>query len=734
MTVLMPTTDSVTRSLIGHEPPQPFDSGPDELDLSAGLRLLRRRIGMIAAITGLLTLACIPLILGLKPTYHAESRLMIYSPLASTLGTGDAGQGSALNINSETERLYSRPIAQRVIADLGLADLEEFNPALREASILGKLRNAMRGLVDGGAAAAGDSDGIERIIPEYYQALNIRRDGVSDVIQIGFNSRDPKLAAAVPNKILGVYLDEREAGTKGRFSSAEEWIRQRLADQKARVNAAREAAARYGKAVGAVSNDAQAEQIRAVADLNGRSAKIVQGKAELAATISALEAAGSDGDIGKIAVPEGIGSLQRDLRALDEELDQLLLTYGNNAEEVIDQRAKISKAKTDLNFEIGRYLQAQRAKLAGFSQQERSVKSALVVAREQLSRSTTAQTELTHLVRVADMEQAAFDKLEDQNRALVAQAALPAVEVEMLSPATVPLQPQGRGRLFYLIGAMLAAISIATTVAILREMMDKSVRSHEQLQAIADIVPVGQVPALSERAGKTMPMVFGDSEGGVFAEAVRSMIMALKQVHGGKLPQSIMVTSAHGGEGKTLIARSLAIELVASGHKVLLVDGDLRGGDLGTLFKSGVKVGLNEFLTGQAGLGDIVYHHAKSGIDFIPRGNPSLNRRPHLPDMQEIVKLAKENGQILVLDSASLLSSTDTVYLASLAERSILVVQWAQTTHRAVEAAAQRLRNIRRSEILIAINNINIRRHALYGFKDSEMFMDTTKRFYAISA
>jgi Mrp family chromosome partitioning ATPase len=178
----------------------------------------------------------------------------------------------------------------------------------------------------------------------------------------------------------------------------------------------------------------------------------------------------------------------------------------------------------------------------------------------------------------------------------------------------------------------------------------------------------------------------------------------------------------------------LAIELVASGHKVLLVDGDLRGGDLGTLFKSGVKVGLNEFLTGQAGLGDIVYHHAKSGIDFIPRGNPSLNRRPHLPDMQEIVKLAKENGQILVLDSASLLSSTDTVYLASLAERSILVVQWAQTTHRAVEAAAQRLRNIRRSEILIAINNINIRRHALYGFKDSEMFMDTTKRFYAISA
>jgi Mrp family chromosome partitioning ATPase len=214
-------------------------------------------------------------------------------------------------------------------------------------------------------------------------------------------------------------------------------------------------------------------------------------------------------------------------------------------------------------------------------------------------------------------------------------------------------------------------------------------------------------------------MVFGHSGGGVFAEAVRATAMALKQANAGKVPYSVVVTSAHSGEGKTLVARSLAIELVAAGHRVLLVDGDLRCGDLGSLFKSGVKVGLNEFLTGQAELAEIVHHHANSGIDFIPRGDPSLHQRPHLADIAEIVKLARANGQIVIFDSAPILTSTDTVQLAGMADLTLLVVRWAKTSQRAVEGAAQRLRSIKRSEILVAINNVDLRKHALYGFRDS---------------
>lgn len=718
MTVLMPATGRVPTSLMRREPPNPFESGQDEFDLMACLRLVRRQLAMIVAVSALLTLAAFPVILGLKPVYHASSRLMVHAPLAAAMDTADTGSGRVLNIASEMERLSSRPIAEQVIGDLRLDQRAEFNPALRKVSLLSMARTMLRGLIDSKTNGPAAPEGIDRIIPEYYHALDVRRDAGSDVIQIGFASQDPELAAAVPNRLLDIYLDERRANARNDLDAAVGWVRQRIAGQQARVETARAAANRYREAVGIVSNDAQAEELRSLADLNSRLADVARGKAEVSAKISALEA--GDGDaIGRIDVPDSIGTLQRKLSMQHKELDKLLQTYGERADEVVDLRGEMLKVQADLDFEVGRYLQAQRAKLTTLEWQERSAREALAGANARLERSAAAQTELTRLLRVAETEQAALDKLEDQERALVAQAALPAVEVEVLSAATVPLDPQGRGRLFYLLGAMLASISIAVSVAFVREMMDGSLRSHEQLHGVANIAPAGLLPRLSERAGKNLPLVFGHGEGGAFAEAVRAMVMALRQANAGKFPASVLVTSALGDEGKTLVARALAIELAASGKSVLLVDGDLRGGDLGSLLKSGVKQGLNEFLTGEADLAAVIHRHANSGIDFIPRGNPSLHQRPHMADMAEIVDFAKASGRLLIIDSAPILSSTDTAHLASMADVTLLVVKWGKTGRRAVEAAARRLEGLNKSETLIVVNNVNPKRHALYAFADS---------------
>lgn len=719
MTVLMPASARVPQSLARREPPGPFDTRADDFDLTASLRLLRRRLPMIAIITVVLTALALPFILQVKPVYHAASRLMIHSPLASTL---EASQVSPLNITSETERLLSRPIAERVIKELDLADREEFNPALRSPSILGSARAALRSIFVSDPDGADRAEGMERIIPEYYHALDVHRDAGSDVIQIGFDSQDRELAAAVPNKLLDIYLEERKVSAQSGLNAAMGWVQQRILEQQGRVSAAREAAERYRQAVGAVSNDAQAEDIRSVADLTSRLADIERGRAEVVATISALETK-DDEIIRQVAVPDAVGAIQRKLSTQNKELDELLQTYGERADVVIQLRADMLKVRADLDFELDRYLQAQRAKLMTFERQEGSTKIALADARERLSRSTLAQIELTRLERVADAEQATLDKFEDQDRALAAQTALPAVEVEVLSAASVPLLPQGRGRLFYLIGTLLASLSIAVTAAFLREMMDNSVRSHEQLEGIPNIAPAGLLPTLSERGGKKLPLMFGNSEGGAFAEAVRSTAIALRHANGGRFPDSILITSAHSGEGKTLMALSLAIELTAVGQNVLLVDGDLRHGDLGSLLKSGAKPGLNEFLTGQAKLADIIHHHSNKRIDFIPRGDPALHQRPNFADIAEIAQLAKANGRVLIVDSAPVLASADTTYLAGLTDMTLLVVQWAQTTRRAVESAVHRLEAASKSETLIAVNNVNVKKHKMYGFRDAEALL-----------
>lgn len=727
-----PSDRNVSLSSMRYEPRFQVEAKSDDLDLTSGLRLLRRRIVMIMALTTLFMVPAISAISGLKPSYHAESRLIIHRPLATTLSAEEAGRNDPLDLSSELERLLSRSTAERVIRDLRLEERPEFNPALREASLLDRVRAKLRGLVDKEKPSLPVRSSIEPIIPEYYKALRVWRDGQGDVIQIGFDASDPELAAAAPNRLIKIYLEERKNSIRARLDAAEVWLRQRIAEQQDRVKTARDTADRYQETMSVVSNDgAQDEQIKSMTDLNDQQAKIEQSRAEIEATIAALEAA-DDAPLAlqNISVPDSIGAMERDLRGQQQDLERFLETYGNNAEAVIELRAKILKSRLRLGVAVDRYLQSMRAKLTALDREGDAIRSALAAAHEQRSRSALARTELVRLQRIADREQTALDELEGQRRALAGQAMLPAAEVEVLSPAAVPLAPQGRGRLFYLVGALLASISIAVTAAFVVEMLDKTVRSFDQMAGMARVVPAGFIPRLGRKGRKNPSMLLGHNQDGMFDEAIRTVVISLKQSNGGKLPNSIVVTSAHSGEGKSLVARSLAIELTTSGSPVLLVDGDLRHGNLDSFFKSGLRYGLNEFLGGQVGIRDVIHRHLQSGVDFIPAGNANLHRRPHLSDMTKIIEMARASGRIVIFDSAPVLASTDTMHLTALAERTLMVVRWAKTSRRAVEFSVQHLQTSRNVEISIAINNVKPKRHALYNFSDSELFVPSLRKYH----
>lgn len=729
----LPPDRNLPISPMRYDPRFQVETKADNFDLSSAFRLVRRRMVMIIAITVLVMVPTAIIISGFKPTYQAWARLIVHQPLASSLGADDSSHSDLLDAKSETERLLSRSIAERVVRELRLNVRPEFNPALREISFIDRIRATLRGLFDTEKPTSPERDNIDAIIPEYFRALGVWHEDKSDVIQISFTSNDPKLAAAVPNRVISIYVDERKDSVGGRLDSAEEWIRRRITEQQARTVIARDAARNYQESMDVVSKeDAQDERIKSLIEITGREGKIEESRVEVRATISALEAADNTSvAVQNIAVPDSITTIQRDLRAEEQDLARLLQTYDGNAEAVVDLRGKILESRSNLDLATKQYLQTMRAKLSALDHESEAIQSILTVAHEKRTRDAMVQTELTRLQRIADNEQTALDKLEDQRRDLAAKAMLPGAELEVLSPASVPLVSQGRGRLFYLVGALLAAISGAVTAAFVIEMSDRSVRSFDQIAAMARTIPAGLIPSRPRKENPTT--LFEHMQVRMFDEAIRTVMLSLKQSNGGKLPNSIVVTSAHSGEGKSLVARSLAIELAAAAIPVLLVDGDLGRGKLDSFFRSGLAHGLNEFLNGQTDIRDIVYHHP-SGIDFIPSGTFSLQRRVRSNGLAEIIEMAGAAGQIVIFDSAPVLASADTVHLTALAERTLAVVRWGKTSRRAVEFSLQQMKSSRNSEIVIAINKVNPKKHALYNFSDSELFSKSLMKYYILKS
>ena len=156
-----------------YEPRFQAETRSDDFDLASGLRLLRRRMVLIVCLVVPLMMVATVMILGMQPSYHAESRLMIHAPLAKSVNSDDSGN-DPLNVASETERLRSRSVAERVIRDLRLDERAEFNPELRQPSLISEIKASLRQLVDSGKPPVPQQDRLEPIIEESFRSLGSR--------------------------------------------------------------------------------------------------------------------------------------------------------------------------------------------------------------------------------------------------------------------------------------------------------------------------------------------------------------------------------------------------------------------------------------------------------------------------------------------------------------------------------------------------------------------------------
>lgn len=711
--------------------PPPMTPDQDELDALGIVRLIRRRFWQIVGVAALVVALALPLILGIKPTYYAGSRLLIQNPLTTALASSAEDRMVRLNLTTEVERMLSRDVAAQVIQGLGIDASPEFNPALREGSWIDRIRVAVRGiLVADPAEISGPPVGkLDQVIAEYLAALSVAREPMSDVVSIGFVSEDPALAAAVPNALLDVYLTEREASLAQDIQRADDWLDVRIAEQTARVEAAEAALEAFEASSGLASGDPLTRANQVVAALVTTRADLEGRRFELTATLAEIEAA--PGPAAQVALIESaaIEELDRDLRLRRNELERLLRTYGANHASVVAASSAVEGTEVEIEAEIDRHVQSMRAKLALLDLQDGAIATQLVDATEMISGLAAAVSRRDELRRIVDAEQATLERLQEQGRALAAEGKLPVADVEVLSPATPPEAPIGRGRLFYLVAATLVAGMLGLTIAAALEFLDRSVRSFQQLQNMAGLTEGVMVPAVSRRIAGSLAGLVDRGHEGRFGEALRALVLALKQTNEGRLPGNVLITSPLPGEGKSLIAAALAVEVAASGQRVLLVDGDSVHGSLHRWFGGRESSGFAEFLRGEAELNDIIRHDDASGVDYIARGFRAPGRLRESDRLDELIKAAKDSGRLLIFDSSPIFASVETTRLAMVVERTLLIIRWGRTRRDAVESAMQQLRTGNSAEMLGVINMVNPRRHGLYGFKESESYSSALRRY-----
>ncbi len=185
-------------------------------------------------------------------------------------------------------------------------------------------------------------------------------------------------------------------------------------------------------------------------------------------------------------------------------------------------------------------------------------------------------------------------------------------------------------------------------------------------------------------------MVTGDDyvmEG--FREVRTNLTHALKDSPSG----IISITSAGPGEGKTTTLVGLAIALSDAGHRVAVVDADLREADLTELLGLAGHVGLADALAGRCGLDDIVVTPSSMPLEVIPAGYPCRHPSDLLSadGAEKILLQLSKLYDFILMDTPALMAFTDAAVTATHSDAVVIVARYGDLAESELESAVEKL-------------------------------------------
>ena len=306
------------------------------------------------------------------------------------------------------------------------------------------------------------------------------------------------------------------------------------------------------------------------------------------------------------------------------------------------------------------------------------------------------------------------------------------VDISVTSRAALPTSPFFPPKALYLaVGALLGFI-LGVGAAVLRELLDTRIRDDGAAEAIVGAPVLGRIP--HDSSASKRPLVVVDDADSPKAEAYRRLRTNLRVVTLDSDRRSLLLTSAVPGEGKTLLAANLGLSFAQAGHRVVLVDADLRRPRLGRLLGLEPAPGLSDLLSenmpeSRLMSGDLpeaaLHREQQLPLEVLTSGSPAPNPSELLGSdgFAALLEGLTRRGDFVILDTPALLSAGDAAVIARLTAAAVLVVaRVASTRAGQLDAAAEALRAVGEYPVGAVLNGLpaSTGREYSYGSKTAK--------------
>jgi polysaccharide biosynthesis transport protein len=708
---------------VGFTPPVKIDTKPVErtLDLRKHLNFVWRRWMFIACVTAFALLIAVINLLRATPLYTAATQVLLEQreKAPALEGTVYDSRFDYSYMDSQVAIIESDSLLRRVVIKERLAP----NPKESQAAAANS---------DAQASAEGAiRDGINRL----RGALAVSRGGsgsgsvnLSRILKIAVTWEDPVRAGQLANAVADAYVVDQLDARLESAKRASGWLSDRLIELRQQLGDSEEAVAEFRKEHGLTrSGPTIALNEQQLSELNSKLITARTEAAEKKARVDFIaDLAAGKKTLGSlpdslVSASSVMGPLRGKLADASQREADLLARYNSRHPAVINVEAE----KRD----IERSIVVETQRMAETVKSEYGLAKARLEAMERSMREATGQGELDNddavklreLERTAAVNKTLFEEFLQKAKVTDEASTFQARDVRVIMPA------QQGGKSFpntqrALLIALLAGLGLGVGGALVMEKLKSGFTTAQEVEEALGIPLLASVRQLNksqlrkDRKSILVPLYQVYHPLSPFSEAMRTLRSSVHMSDVDQPPKVIQVTSARPGEGKTTIAMSLAISAAFAGLKVVFVDADLRRPAASRYFKLEQEKGLVDLLIGDVTLEKVLTPFKDLKLMVIPAGAKSLTPSDVLGSerMKVLISQLRSKFDYVVLDTPPVSPVIDSVILASLADKTVFVVQWASTPRELVETSVQRLSTHKRVAGVV-FNGVNQARAKKYG-------------------
>jgi capsular exopolysaccharide synthesis family protein len=199
-------------------------------------------------------------------------------------------------------------------------------------------------------------------------------------------------------------------------------------------------------------------------------------------------------------------------------------------------------------------------------------------------------------------------------------------------------------------------------------------------------------------------------------EAFRALRTNLLLSRAGEAPKVTLMTSALSVEGKTVTIVNTAALFASMGMKVVLVDADLRRPRCHELLLGKNGKGMTEVLTGQIDLTEVIRPTPVENLFLITAGTIPPNPAELIgsKSMHQTLDRLRERFDFVFVDSAPVMIVSDSLFIAAIADGTVMLVDSSRTPRTLVTEMYSRLNRVGAKVLGVVLNQVDTKRHGYY--------------------